>query len=140
MANRLLTETWAIRDGLITAKDIGFDSILVELGASAIVNLFRSPSDQSPILSPIINECRMLAWSFRRIQVHHIYREANGVADFLTKLVRDECDEFKRLDRSPVGWGSCFCLMLWGVISLELLTIMMGMPSLLTCSKILFMK
>lgn len=119
---------------------MGFDSILVELDASAVINLFLLPPDHSPILNPIITECRMLARSFRRIQVRHIYREANGVADFLAKIARDDCNEYRLLDRPPPGVGGYFCSMQWEVILLDLLAEMLGMPSLLTCNLRLLMK
>lgn len=59
MAKSMLEKIWAVRDGLIMAKDMGFDSVIVELDSKAIFDKISSCDDKNLPLNPLIAECRI---------------------------------------------------------------------------------
>lgn len=102
MENSMLAEIWVVRDGLIMTKDMGFDSIVVELDAKTIFDLISSNNDKNHLLNTLIAECRMLAGSFWRVKLQHIYHEVNGVAGYLAKITRDNCIGVIYFERPPI--------------------------------------
>lgn len=53
MENSMLAEIWVVRDGLIMTKDMGFDSIVVELDAKTIFDLISSNNDENHLLNTL---------------------------------------------------------------------------------------
>ena len=53
-------------------------------------------------MSPLLDDCRMLATRFRRICFKHCYREANRCADKLASLGASQSLDFIVLQSPPV--------------------------------------
>lgn len=85
-----MAELWALRDGLVVARDLGLHSLIVELDAKVIVDLLSGGQLVNLKLMPFILDCRNLCQSFRRIWIQQTYREANnGVADCMAQRARN---------------------------------------------------
>ncbi|XP_031390398.1 uncharacterized protein LOC116202898 [Punica granatum] len=80
----LLAECWALRN-------IGIQSLIVELDAKVIVDLVLSNECNNLPLMPIILDCRRLIQHFANFRMEHNQKEAKMVADSLAKLARIFC-------------------------------------------------
>ena len=74
--NSFIAKLWALRDGLILAKDLNLNSLIVELDAKTVVQLMNSDSSNM-LMESLLTDCRTLLKAIPNKQVEHIYREAN---------------------------------------------------------------
>ena len=83
--NNCMAELWALRDGLLLAKEMGLHNLIIELDALSVVLLLNNNTTNST-LEPLLNDCRNLVREFPNMQIKHIYGEANQCADVMAKL------------------------------------------------------
>ena len=83
--NSCMAELWALRDGLLLARDMGLNSLIIELDALSVV-LLTFNNTPNLALEPLLNDCRNLVREIPNKQVIHIFREANQCADAMAKL------------------------------------------------------
>ena len=83
--NSFMAELWALRDGLIMAKELGIPNLIVELDALSVINILSSDKPCS-IMEPLLSDCRNLFKAIPNKRIQHVYREANQCADALAKL------------------------------------------------------
>lgn len=78
-----IAELWAVRDGLILARDKNISNIVLEVDAEVVVYLLQ----QEPVpLHPSFNilcDCRSLLSIFQSVSIRHVHRVGNKCADFL---------------------------------------------------------
>nr|POE67385.1 putative ribonuclease h protein [Quercus suber] len=58
LATSITTELWALRDGLMLAKQIGITHLVVEMDAKVIVDLVQSNKAPNNSYSSLVNDCR----------------------------------------------------------------------------------
>ena len=68
-----VAELWGLRDGLSLCYNLNIPSIIVELDAKAIVDIFQNSSYENNIISRILDDCRQLMGLFQQVQVKHCY-------------------------------------------------------------------
>ena len=83
--NSALAELWALRDGLILAKEMGIQQLIIELDALSIVILLNN-CIENLLMEPLLTDCRNLLQEFPGKRVTHVFREANQCADALAKM------------------------------------------------------
>ena len=83
--NSCMAELWALRDGLLLAKELGINNLIVELDALSVVLLMKNNACNL-LMEPLLTDCRNLLKEFPNTQVVHAYREANQCADALVKM------------------------------------------------------
>ena len=83
--NSILAELWALRDGLLLAKEMRIQQLLIELDALSVVILMNNESENL-LMEPLLVDCRNLLKEFPNKRVIHAFREANQCADALAKL------------------------------------------------------
>lgn len=66
--------------------NLNIDSLVVELDAQAVAEVFKSTAYENNIISPLLDDYRNLAARFQRIQFIHCYRQANQCADLLARM------------------------------------------------------
>ena len=88
VATSVTVECWALRDGLLSAFQLGIAQLVVELDARVVVDLLVSNNPSNKLYSPILNDCRSLLTRFWQIRINHVYPEGNRCAD---KLAKDGC-------------------------------------------------
>ena len=89
IASNNKVELWAIRQGLITARDMGIKFLNVHVDSTFVLTCLTSSRNWAPELFPIIFYCRMLLnRECSMVHLHHIYYEANSVVDGLAKRGR----------------------------------------------------
>ena len=102
VANSFTAELWGLRDGLQLCCYRDFDSLEVEIDAKAILDALLNPEYVNNIVSPLLDDCRMLATQFRRICFKHCYCEANWSADKLAGLGASQSLDFIVFQSPPV--------------------------------------
>lgn len=80
----LEAELWGILQGLRISIQKAFHKLHVERDSWDAMQLLTS-TDGGRGAWPIVRDCRTLMRCFSDIKVEHIFREANGAADFLAK-------------------------------------------------------
>ncbi|PKI69155.1 hypothetical protein CRG98_010422 [Punica granatum] len=85
-------ECRALRDDLRLARDLGIQSLIIEMDAKVVVDLFLGNCFENLFLTPIIMDCRIRSRAFKDFKVHRAYREATAVADSLAWLARNGLD------------------------------------------------
>ena len=57
--NSCMAELWVLRDGLLLARDMGLNSLIIELDALSVVLLMFN-NTPNLTLEPLLNDCRNL--------------------------------------------------------------------------------
>ena len=102
VSNSFVAELWGLRDGLIVCCNLNITSIIVELDAKAIVDIFQNSDYENGVVSPILEDCRQLMGRFQRIQFKHCFRQANRCADRLARMAADRNLDFISFESPPV--------------------------------------
>ena len=84
-SNSCMAELWALRDGLLLAKEMGLSNLIIELDALSVVLLINN-NTINLLMEPLLTDCRNLLSEIPNKQIVHIYREANQGADALAKF------------------------------------------------------
>ena len=88
-----IAELWALRDGLLLAKEMGFNNIIIEMDILSVVLLMNN-NTANLLMEPLLTDCRNLLSEIPNKQIVHIYREANQCVDALAKLGASSVDSF----------------------------------------------
>ena len=81
--NSILVELWVLRDGLLLAKELGSQQLIID--ALSVVILMNNESENL-LMEPLLTNCRNLLKEIPNKRVIHAFREANQCADALAKL------------------------------------------------------
>ena len=84
-SNSCMAEPWAFKDGLLLAKKMGLNNLIIELDALSVVLLMNNNSTNL-LMEPLLTDCRNLAKEIPNKQITHIFRKANQCADVMAKL------------------------------------------------------
>ena len=101
-SNSCMAELWALRDGLLLAKEMGLNNLIIEMDALSVVLLMNNNS-ANLLMEPLLTDCRNLLSEIPNKQIFHIYREANQCADALVKLGASNVDSFVIFLYPPPG-------------------------------------
>ena len=88
-----MAELWALRDGLLIAKEMGINNLIIELDALSVVLLMNN-NTVNLLMESLLTDCRNLVREIPTKQIVHIYKEANQCADALAKLGASSLDSF----------------------------------------------
>ena len=83
--NSILPELWVLRDGLLLAKEMRIQQLIIELDALSVAILMNNESENL-LMELLLIDCRNLLKEFPNKRVIHAFREANQCADALAKL------------------------------------------------------
>lgn len=81
----LMTESWALRDGLQLAMEENITKLDVEVDALALTQMLAQQRLDYHPTSNVIYDCRLLMEKFEKISIKNVHREANKCVDALTK-------------------------------------------------------
>ena len=70
----MLAEVWAVRYGLVLARELGIHYLIVKLDAMEIVLALNSVSCPDILICGIVHYCRNLDQAFHRCEVKHSYQ------------------------------------------------------------------
>ncbi|KAL0011877.1 hypothetical protein SO802_006985, partial [Lithocarpus litseifolius] len=94
-------EAMAYETGLIFAKDIGIQEVVIE-GDSLIIHRALSDESKSPSsVSAIVQGMQELGEDFRKIEFSHVRRQGNKVAHLLAKHAIDVSDFIAWIEETP---------------------------------------
>ena len=87
-------ELKALKDGLELAIDLEILNLEIEMDSLVAVELANSITTPNIFLSAIVTDCRSLMERFELCSLKHIFREANGCVDLLTKAGYAQSSDF----------------------------------------------
>lgn len=83
-------------------SNLNIPSLIVELEAKSMVDIFCRASYVNDVISPILDDCGMLITKFQQVQFRHCFRHANQCADALARIGADQDLEFRTFESPPV--------------------------------------
>lgn len=83
----LLSELWVASLGLHQAWDHGFKSLVLETDCQKVVDLLTGNSSSVTTRNVLLNKYKELLGRNWSVEISHIYREANAVADGIANWV-----------------------------------------------------
>ena len=86
VSSSIITELWALRDGLGLCLERGIFAVEIKLDASATISLVSSNVNTNGDLSGLVDDCRELLLRLPQVKLSHCFREENFCADALAKL------------------------------------------------------
>ena len=81
-----VVELWALRYGLQLCCQLNACAILIELDAKSLVDALNNSSYCNPVISPPLDDCKLLIDQTPQVCIKHTYQEANKCADRLANL------------------------------------------------------
>ncbi|KAK9992118.1 hypothetical protein SO802_027103 [Lithocarpus litseifolius] len=70
--NSCMAELWALRDGLLLAKEMGLNNLIIELDALSVVLLMNNNSTNL-LMEPLLTDCRNLVREIPNKQITLVY-------------------------------------------------------------------
>ncbi|GLT63048.1 hypothetical protein SLA2020_356420 [Shorea laevis] len=103
ITNSLAAELWALRDGLALAVTHSYSHLVVETDSSTAFNFMMNTPCISHPLSSLILDCRDLLRLIPNVQILHIKRQSNMVADQIARMGHSLQQDFVVLPHCPVN-------------------------------------
>ena len=97
----IVAESWALRDGLKLAIQLGCQQLEVELDAKVIVGLINSNNGSNRVYSPLLHDYSTLLTRLLQVRVAHVFREANKCTGLLVKRGFSMQEEFTIFETPP---------------------------------------
>ena len=90
----MTAELWAIYVGLLMTWDRGFRKVILESDSRVVVGLIKGESERVDNNFNLIMQIKSMLGRDWEVEIFHVYREANCVADWLANfgLTRDLLD------------------------------------------------
>ena len=82
----VLAKLWALKDGLLLARQLDILNVNIELDVDLIVHLLNNPSFHNLMFKPLLNDCKNLIKTFPSCTMAHVFRETNRCADKLANI------------------------------------------------------
>ena len=96
-----MAELWTLRDGLILAREMGLNNLIIELDALTVVTLMNNVS-ANLLMEPLLTDYRNLLKEISNKRVIHTYRENNQCADVSAKLGVQSLSSFVAFCNPPL--------------------------------------
>ena len=74
LTTSFMAELWGLKDGLLMCYNLNIFSLIVELDAKSIVDALGNSEYVNNVISPILDDCRLLASRFHQIQFKHCFQ------------------------------------------------------------------
>lgn len=81
----LMAELWGIHDGLKMMVERGFVKVMVESDSKLVVDIVNKVKSHNLAMSNLVLQIHGYMELLEIVEIHHIYREANGCANLLAK-------------------------------------------------------
>ena len=79
-------ERWALHNGLQLCQQMSVCAVLIELDAKSLVDVLNNSTYSNVVISPLLDDCKLLISQISQVRVKHTYQEANKCADSLAYL------------------------------------------------------
>ena len=98
VTSNFAAKLWGLREGLQFCCNLNISCFEVEMDAKTIVDAVGNPDYVNNIISPILDDCRLLISKFHRVRFKHCFRQANQCAEGLAKKSLRMTADFLRYD------------------------------------------
>ena len=104
VASNFVAELRGLRDGLLLAKNRRLLPILIETDSMVVYYaLSKDNFDVTTSMYNLVEDCRTLINLLGKPPIKHIYREANGVANWMAKNAYNFCSDHNVYEQPPGG-------------------------------------
>ena len=79
------TELRGLCEGIQLCCNLNISCLEVEMDAKSIIDVIGSPNYVNNIISPILDDCRLLITKFHQVRIKHCFLQTNQCADGLAK-------------------------------------------------------
>ena len=79
MTSSFAAELWGLREGLILCCNLNITSFEIEVGAKFTVDALGNPLYVNDIISPLLDDCRLLIFRMLQICIKHCFCQANDL-------------------------------------------------------------
>ncbi|XP_050289932.1 uncharacterized protein LOC126728105 [Quercus robur] len=86
MTSSFAAKLWGLREGLLLCSNLNINAFEVELDAKAIVDALDNPSYVNNVISPLLDDCKLLISHIPQVCIHHCFQQANRCANSLARL------------------------------------------------------
>ena len=108
MTSSFAAELWGLREGLLLCSNLNITSLEIELDAKSIVDALGDPSYVNNIISPLLDDCRLLISRIPQICIKHCFHQVNKCADSLARMSYYLDADFSTFDSLPVDLVDVF--------------------------------
>ena len=108
MTSNFAVELWGLREGLLLYSNLNITSLEIELDAKCIMDALGNPSYVNNIISPLLDDCKLLISHILQICIKHCFHQTNRCANSLAR--RSYCldVDFSTFDSPPVDLVDVF--------------------------------
>ena len=110
---------WGLRDGLTLCSNLKFSTLIIELDAKVIVDIFHNANYENNIVSPILDDYKQLISKLCQVQIKHIFRKSNHCANALARMGVEYDISFLSLSCSPLDIRNSLDFDLSGLYSIR---------------------
>ncbi|KAK8673098.1 hypothetical protein V6N13_111454 [Hibiscus sabdariffa] len=103
VADAFIAEAFACEKAVSLAIDLGFRSVQVEGDSLTIIKKLQSASVDKSVISPIINDIRVLMGSFEEITFSFVNRAGNAAAHELARLGTHQTESRFWIEEAPAS-------------------------------------
>ena len=89
-------------EGLLLCSNLNISALEVELDAKSIVDALDNPSYVNNVISPLLDDCKLLISRIPLFCIKHCFRQANRCADSLARLSFCLDTDLSTFDSPPV--------------------------------------
>nr|AIK35195.1 LINE-type retrotransposon LIb DNA [Ipomoea batatas] len=116
--NSFLAELWGFREGLVIAKNRGYNHIIAETDSEAVVQVLINDRAVGPFDFTLLADCKSLIHQFQECRIMHTFREGNQCADHLANIGQSITSGTTWWDHPPAeltellnrdAWGVTYC-------------------------------
>ena len=100
--NNFAAELWGLREGLLLYSNLNINALEVELDAKSIVDALGNPSYVNNVISPLLDDCKLLISCILQVCIKHCFRQVNRCADSLVRMSYCLDADFSTFDSPPV--------------------------------------
>ena len=100
--NSFAAELWGLREALLLCSNLNINALEVELDAKSIVDALGNPLYGNIVISPLLDDCKLLIFRIPQVCIKHCFRQANRCADSLARMSYCLDADFSTFDSSPV--------------------------------------
>ena len=108
LTTSFMAELWGLKDGLLMCYNLNIFSLIVELDAKSIVDALGNSEYVNNVISPILDDCWLLASRFHWIQFKHCFQQANRCADSLARMSTSQHLVFTSFESLPMDISLVF--------------------------------
>ena len=102
MTNNVAAKLWGLREGLLLCSNLNINALEVELDAKSIMDALGNPSYVNNVISPLLDDYKLLISRIPQVCIKHCFHQANRCANSLARMSYCLDADFSTFDSPPM--------------------------------------